>query len=361
VSTAQEALAAVWSHVPGQRHAVALLAAAARRPVHAYLFVGPPGVGKREAARAFAAALLCPAGGDGTCRDCRLALAGTHPDLREVERVGAAISKPQAEEIVRAASRSPVEGDRKVLVLHDFHLVRPEAAAALLKTIEEPPASTVFVVLADDVTPDLVTIASRCLRVDFHALDATAIALVLEADGVAPAAALAAAELAGGSLDAARLLVADDQAAVRRHAFATVAGRLDGTGATVARIVDELVGLIDAATEPLVAQQSAELDELEERVKLTGERGAGRRELEAEHKRQVRRLRTDELRAGLGAIAAAYRDALVSGRARDVEAIAAAVTAVHRALEALDRNVNEVLLLQALLLQLPSVPSSSVP
>ena len=76
---------------------MARLRAAADQPGHAYLFVGPAGAGKRAAARAFAAALLCPYGGCGECRDCRLALTGEHPDVREVERVGAAISKEQAD------------------------------------------------------------------------------------------------------------------------------------------------------------------------------------------------------------------------------------------------------------------------
>jgi DNA polymerase-3 subunit delta' len=273
-----------------------------------------------------------------------------------VERVGASISAKQADDIVRVAALSPMEGQRKVLVLHEFHLVAPPAAARLLKTIEEPPPSTVFVVLADDVPPDLVTIASRCVRVDFHGLDATAVALALEHDGVAPATALEAARLAGGNLDMARLLAADHQAATRRGAFAGVPSRLDGTGATVARVVDELVGLIDASLEPVTARQAAEAAALEERVKLTGERGSGRRALEDEHRRQQRRHRTDELRAGLTAIAAAYRDALVAHPGVEPAARLDAVHAVHEALQALERNVNEVLLLQALLLRLPALP-----
>ena len=79
-------------------------------------------------------------------------------------------TRTQAEEVVRLAALSPVEGRRKVLILDEFHLLRPEGAARLLKTIEEPPPSTVFVIVADDVPHDLVTIASRCVRVDFRPL-----------------------------------------------------------------------------------------------------------------------------------------------------------------------------------------------
>ena len=67
-----------------------------------------------------------------------------------------------------------------MLILDEFHLLRPEGAARLLKTVEEPPPSTVFVILADDVPVDLVTIASRCVRVDFHALPEPLIAETLE-------------------------------------------------------------------------------------------------------------------------------------------------------------------------------------
>ena len=80
-----------------------------------------------------------------------VALAGEHPDVREVERTGASISKEQVSDIIRAAGLAPVEGSRKVMILHEFHLLSAEGAARLLKTIEEPPPSTVFIVLADQV------------------------------------------------------------------------------------------------------------------------------------------------------------------------------------------------------------------
>src|SRR5205085_2062514 len=88
-------------------------------------------------------------------------------------------------EITRLAVRSPVQSARKVLVLVDFHLVA-EAGPALLKTIEEPPASTVFVILAEHVPSELVTIASRCCRVDFGPLAPERVAAALEAEGVPP-------------------------------------------------------------------------------------------------------------------------------------------------------------------------------
>ena len=344
----------LFDGVVGQPSVVALLTASVDEPVHAYLFVGPTGSGKLTTARAFAALLVDPTG-DVDGRDARLAMAGAHPDVREVERVGPAISAPQAAEIVSLASLAPTEGRRKVLVLHDFHLIAPPAATRLLKTIEEPSPSTVFLILADHVPPELVTIASRCVRVDFRTLTVDDVAGALESAGVPPTAAREAAAAAGGDLDRARLLASDPQLAERRHAFAGVASRLDGTGASVGRIVDELLGLIDAAADPLKERHAAELTELEARVSQMGERGSGRKVVDDRHKRELRRHRIDELRSGLGVIAGSYRDALATGEGRRAAALAAAVIDVHGAIEALERNPNEALLLQSLLLRLPSI------
>src|SRR5437879_5445932 len=175
----------VFDRVTGQDRAVARLEAAARTPVHAYLFAGPPGSGKRAAAMAFAAALLCPDGGCGACAACERVLDGVHPDVVVVERTGPYITVDQAREIVRLAMRTPNEESRKVLVLTDFHLVR-EAAPTLLKIIEEPPESTVFVILADHVPPELDTIASRCVRVEFQSLGFDHLQALLLAEGVDP-------------------------------------------------------------------------------------------------------------------------------------------------------------------------------
>ena len=101
----------IWSDVVGQQRAVDTLRRAAAAPVHAYLLIGPPGSTKDEAARAFAALLLTGREAADT-RDARLVLAGEHPDVREVVRVGPAISAEQAAEIVRQAALAPVEGDR---------------------------------------------------------------------------------------------------------------------------------------------------------------------------------------------------------------------------------------------------------
>jgi DNA polymerase-3 subunit delta' len=343
----------LFADVVGQDGAVERLRRAAHSPVHAYLFAGPPGSTKREAARSFAAALLCPNGGDGTCRDCRLALAGEHPDVREFERTGAAIGIDQAREIITLASRTPVEGRRKVLVLHEFHLLRDEAAAALLKTVEEPPESTVFIILADDVPPELVTIASRCVRVDFRPVPRALVVDELVDSGIETDRAALIADSAAGDLDRARLLAHDPELAARHNAFHRAPARLDGAGATAAAATDELLGLIDGAAQPLKERHALELEELERRSAQFGERRGERKEMDDRHRRELRRHRADELRAGLVTLSASYRDRLADGTLPDPPSGIAAVKLVHEAIEAIDRNPNERLLLEALLLQLP--------
>ena len=344
----------VWDAVVGQPRAVDQLTRAAVNPVHAYLFVGPAGSTKHEAARAFAALLLV-GHDEPDARDARLALAGEHPDVREVERTGARISKDQVSDIIRNASLAPIEGSRKIMLLHEFHLLEADGAARLLKTLEEPPPSTVFIVLADQVPPELVTIASRCVRIEFATIPEATIREVLIAEGATPEVATLTATAAEGNLSRARVLVTDPSLVSRRAAFAAVPTRLDGTGSTVVALVNELNTLIEAAAAPLAARQATEAEALEARVTAVGERGSGRKALEERHKRELRRHRVDELRSGMAVIAAAYRDALVQQRLPRPEAGVQAVHRIHQALDALDRNPNETLLLQSLLLDLPSL------
>ena len=137
---------------------------------------------------------------DRTQRDARLALAGEHPDVREVLRQGARISGDQVNDIIRNAALAPVEGSRQVMILHEFHLLDATGAARLLKTLEEPPASTIFIVLVDQVTPELVTIASRCVRIMFASLPNDVVAARLVEAGIDAQTAEIAALAAEGNL-----------------------------------------------------------------------------------------------------------------------------------------------------------------
>jgi DNA polymerase-3 subunit delta' len=340
----------LYDAVVGQPQAVGQLRAAASRPVHAYLFHGPPGSGKRVAARAFAASLLCPRGGCGECNDCRRALAGTHPDLVVIERTGASLDVDEARTIVSRAQRRPLEAKRQVLLVTDVHLA-DKAAPALLKTVEEPPPTTVFVLLADDLPAGLATIASRCVQVAFD------LAQWLVAHGVAEDVARSVATVSGGRLDRARLLATDPEFAHRQDQWRTVPSRLDGTGAAAAIVASELLASAEGALGPLQDQQAAELATLAERAESAGGRGVpGRKDIEDRHRREARRFRTDELRMGLATLAGAYRDRLVAGSdggsLPDVRHAAMAVDALDRTAAALARNPNEALLLESLMVSL---------
>jgi DNA polymerase-3 subunit delta' len=347
-----------WGDVVGQEAAVELLQRAARGEApHAWLFLGPHGSGKRAAARAFAGDLLAAepaAAGDDEAADRARALARIeqHPDLIVVAREGANISVGQAEEIIRRASRSAVEGSRKVLLLDEFHLVK-DAGPKLLKTIEEPPAGTFFLILADDFPDELVTIASRCVRVDFSPLTAAQIEGRLLADGVAPDRAAEVAAFAGGDLDRARLLATDERLALRLAAWRDLPRSLDGSGARAAASIAELRAAIDDAEAPLKARHQHEVEDLNERIERYGQRGSGAKQLEERHRRESRRLRTDELRMGLAALAGAYRDEMAV--AADPSAAIAALAAIQELAEELIRNPNEELQLMALAVRLPTL------
>ena len=200
-------------------------------------------------------------------------------------------------------------------MLHDFHLLTAEAAARLLKSIEEPPPSTTFLVLADFVPPELITIASRCVRIDFRSIpDRRAGRAAASPRACAdvrsttswprPAATSpgpASSPPTPTSSNAARAFAAVP-AAARRH-------RRDGRWRRSTTC--------SPASRPpprrSPTRHAAEVAELEARIERFGERGSGRKALEERHKRELRRHRTDELRSGLGVLAGAYRDILVSG------------------------------------------------
>jgi DNA polymerase III subunit delta' len=182
------------------------------------------------------------------------------------------------------------------------------------------------------------------------------VAEALTERGVPREQAMVAAMAAGGDVDRARVLADDPALAQRRAQFAEVPRQLDGTGAVVMRLADELITAIEGAAAPLLTRHETEIAELEARVKALGERGSGRRALEDRHKREVRRHRTDELRAGLAAMARTYRDLLVEHHeARRPDALIHAVERIHVTMRHLDRNVNETLALQALLYDLPGL------
>ncbi len=352
----------LFEGVVGQDDAVDALLAAARNPVHAYLFRGPEGNGGLVAAHGFAAALLCPDGGCGVCVTCRGAMAGTEPDLHVVRRSGASLSKDTMRQVVALAQRRPLAAKRQVIVVLEMHLVL-DRAPVLLKTLEEPPGQTVFILLADELTPDLTTIASRCAEVLFPPIPRDVVARALEASGVATEMATVVAESSGGNLDRARVMVDDPDVAARVALWASVPDELGHSGSTVATLTRRVLESADRAVEPLRAAHGRELDTLAEAAKEMGERGLpGRKEIVDQQQREERRFRTDALRAGLGVLARTYRTRVTRAAAEvlpngdlDARAASDAVGLITEVSQALPRNPNESLLLQSLFTRLAAL------
>ena len=336
-----------WPPLVGGEEPLRRLEAALAAPVHAYLLTGTPGGDKRAVARVFAAELLA-AGAAGRGADVaeqhrRRALAGVHPDAVLVEPEGRALLAADAALIITEASRRPVEGDRKVIICDRFHTATPAVAASLLKTIEEPPAATIIVLLADDVPPSHVTVASRCVTVRFAAPSAEDMCRWLVDSGVPPGPARRAARAVAGDPGRARELIAGGNLAERLEAWWSVPERLDGTGARAAATADELRALIDEVADGARAG-AGDADD-------PGDRAGGQR-----RDRRHRRARDAELRFGFAVLAERYRDDLAGVAAGSPAVTTGAAGAIDRlrdATAALVRNPDEKLLLQNLLLHLP--------
>src|SRR5262245_5679709 len=170
-----QATADGWSRVVGQERAVEQLRRATERPLHAYLLVGPRGSGTDEAARAFAAAVVAP--DDERALD--LITRGRHPDVVEIDPADNQIRVEHAQEVIDAAYSSPIEGDRKAIIVFEAERLNEAAANKLLKTLEEPPPRTLIVLVTAVADRLLATVRSRCQRVDFAHLPSTLIEQVL--------------------------------------------------------------------------------------------------------------------------------------------------------------------------------------
>jgi len=325
-----------------------MLRAAVTEPVHAYLFLGPRGSGRRRAAAAMAGELV----GAATDRDRNRTLASRreHPDLVVFEPEGTSLRIEEVDAVVVAASRAPVEAGRKVIVIDRFHDATAEAAAKLLKPIEEPNPSVVFILVTERIPPEHITIASRSTTIEFPAVSDTTIGEALIARGVDAEIARSAARASGGDVGRAELLVVDDAFAERQRLWWDAPGRLDGTGHVIGEIVTEIRAAVDAAQGPLDTRHLEDAAAMDETEELTGARGSGRKAMEVRHKREARLYRTDEWRMGLSTLARRYRE-----RLEDDSPNLAVFDTLREAADALTRNPNEELWLASLLLALPAL------
>lgn len=321
----------VWDDVVGQEQAVAVLRHAvdeAGAMTHAWLITGPPGSGRSNAARAFAAALQCPAGGCGHCQECTTTLAGTHADVTVVATEKVTFSIDEVRGLVGLAQRSPSGGRWRVIVLEDADRMTERTSNVLLKAIEEPPPRTVWLLCAPSPEDVVVTIRSRSRRVSLRVPPVEAVAaLLVERDGVDPGVADAAARAAQSHIGLARRLARDAEARARRDRTLTLAASIRGVGDAVLT-AGELVEVATAEAKAATADRDAA-----ERTALLRSLGADEaqtlppalraqvRQLEDDQKRRATRAQRDVLDRALVDLLSLYRDVLVRQLGAEVEPV----------------------------------------
>lgn len=210
----------LFSDVIGHSKVIDLLESEISSPAQAYLFVGPESVGKSTVALRFAAGLL---GGDRDERARRLALGSAHPDLRVIEPEGAtSIGVDQAREVVTRASMLPVEAERTVFLFPEGGTMTESAANALLKTLEEPSASAVFLLVAESEDDFPPTVASRCRTIHMGRVTEQETVDALEERGLDPEKASDVAMVSGGRPGLALSLMTQPQVAGFRDLWLSV-------------------------------------------------------------------------------------------------------------------------------------------
>lgn len=251
-------MSAIFEGIIGHERVVELLGIELDSPAQAYLFVGPQSVGKATVAGRFAAGLL----GDEE-RTRRLALAGTHPDLTIVEPEGAtSLGVEQAREVVTRASMSPVEADRTVFFFPDAGSMTDSASNALLKTLEEPTSSVVFILVAESEDDFPATVASRCRTVQMGRVPLDVIAAALSARGLSEDDARGVAVVSGGRPGLALALMTQPEVAAFRDLWLSIPSQVSphpGDGQHLASVVlEELAPLVEDSVPEDLAKEKAQ-------------------------------------------------------------------------------------------------------
>ncbi|HEY6635401.1 MAG TPA: hypothetical protein VI141_07275 [Acidimicrobiia bacterium] len=250
----------LYDDVIGHGGVIELLGSEVAHPAQAYLFVGPESVGKETVALRFAAGLL---GGLTDERARRLALAAAHPDLRVLEPEGAAsLGVDQAREVVARASMAPVEASRTVFLFPDAGAMTESAANALLKTLEEPLAQVVFLLVAgseDDFPP---TVASRCRTIHMGRVPQAVLIEALVDRGLSRDAAEGVAVVSGGRPGLALALMSQPEVARFREMWLAIPGQVTphpGDGQRLAsEVLEELTPLVEDAVSDDLPKEKAQ-------------------------------------------------------------------------------------------------------
>jgi DNA polymerase-3 subunit delta' len=317
----------VWRDLVGQSELVAQLedavrgAERARRGeqtssmTHAWLFTGPPGSGRSNAARAFAAALLCERGGCGECLSCRTALSGSHADVTMVATEQTVITVGVARETVRQAALSPAGSRWQIMIVEDADRLHERAADALLKSMEEPPPRTVWLLCAPTVEDVAPTIRSRCRALVLRTPPIADVAAhLVDRDAVSESVAMFAARASQGHIGRARALALDETARNRRREVLRVPAQLSDLGSCMTAAAN----LVDAAAEDAQPRRRAMDDREAADLDLAygaGTRGvkpsglaAAHKELDRNQKQRARRFVRDSIDRALLDLASFYRD-----------------------------------------------------
>ncbi|HET9348464.1 MAG TPA: DNA polymerase III subunit delta' [Arthrobacter sp.] len=325
----------VWDDLQGQPAVVAQLRQAAGGDglTHAWLFTGPPGSGRSNAAKAFAAALNCDQDdlsrrGCGDCAACRTILGETHSDVAFVRTEKVTITIDEARDLVSTAGNRPSSARWRIIVVEDADRMAERTTNVLLKAIEEPTPRTIWMLCAPSPADVLVTIRSRCRAVALRLPPAADVAaLLVKRDGVDPAVAERAARAAQSHVGIARRLARDPEARERR--LETVRFPLGLRGVTAAVLMAEK--LVKIATEE--ANSSNDERDTAEKAALLATLGAPEsgtlppamrgqvKQLEDDQKRRAKRSVTDSLDRTLTDLLSFYRDVLIIQMGNAVELV----------------------------------------
>ena len=313
--------ATVWDTLVGQRHVVESLraAAAGKGMNHAFLFTGPPGSGRSNAAVAFAAGLQCEEQppGCGTCHSCHTVLAGSHADVTVVRTDRLSIGVDEVRDLVRRSALAPVGRRWQVMIVEDADRLTEQAANALLKAIEEPTDRTVWILCAPTVEDLLPTIRSRCRLVTLATPSPEEVAdFLVRTDGVDPALASYCARASQGHIGRARALARDEGARNRRKEVVSIPARLTSLGSCMnaaQNLVETTQEEADLITGELDARERADLDTsygVVERGRRPREYAPAAAALERAQRTRAKRRHLDVVDRGLMDLVSVYRDAI---------------------------------------------------
>ena len=311
--------AAIWDTLVGQRHVSDLLARATGGDgmTHAWLFTGPPGSGRSNAALAFAAALQCEQAGCGDCHSCHTVLGNTHADVTVVRTEKLSIGVAEIRDLVRKAALTPNGRRWQVMVIEDADRLTDQACNALLKAIEEPTPRTVWLLCAPTSDDVLVTIRSRCRLVTLTTpVAAEVAAFLVRTLGVGEPLAAHAARASQGHIGRARALAKDEATRNRRAEVVRLPARLTSLGSCMnaaSNLLEVAKAEAEALTSELDAREKTEMDRsygVEGRGKRPKEYVPAMRDLEKGQKTRAKRRVLDVVDRGLMDLVSVYRDAI---------------------------------------------------